>query len=191
MRRVLRTPPLNIGLPLYETYQDRIEEIEILVAEGGDLLTARQVFQRFLPRFGYYAWLQEQGLKTKAGWIEELADRITEFEEKSEDYDFSLQAFLESISLQSAIDRFDERAEAVSLMTLHTAKGLEWPNVWITGCEEGLIPLRSGELEEERRLFFVGLTRARDRLYLSSAKQRQKWGKVIGCKPSRFLDEME
>jgi len=121
----------------------------------------------------------------------ELAERIEEFEEAIEDYDYSLRAFLESISLESAIDKWDEKQDAVSLMTLHAAKGLEWPNVWIAGCEDGLVPLRSGDMEEERRLFFVGVTRARDMLFLSGARERYRWGKVHDCSVTPFVSEME
>lgn len=211
MRRILGLPYLNFSrleirklmaeaasaeLPLYEICKNSgeamLEEVHLIanLIPQANIQTARAIFREFVKQSTYLKWLEIQGLKTKLSWALELEDRIADFEGKAENYDYSLQAFLESISLESAVDHYDESRNAVSLMTLHCAKGLEWPNVWIAGCEEGLTPLRSGELEEERRLFFVGVTRARDRLYLSSAGQRQKWGKVMDCKPSRFLEEM-
>ncbi|MEM7355653.1 MAG: UvrD-helicase domain-containing protein, partial [Acidobacteriota bacterium] len=108
-----------------------------------------------------------------------------------------LQGFLAEISLGAEIDTWDPRAERVSLLTLHAAKGLEFPVVFIVGCEEGLLPLRFSaettdeEVEEERRLFFVGMTRARQRLYLSWAKRRSWRGEVRDRKPSGFLDDID
>jgi DNA helicase-2/ATP-dependent DNA helicase PcrA len=106
-----------------------------------------------------------------------------------------LEVFLESTSLIADIDEWDEGAGAVTLMTLHTAKGLEFPVVFIVGMEDGVFPhMRSlgdpDELEEERRLAYVGITRAQDRLYLSSAWQRMLFGGSSYNPPSRFLQEI-
>jgi DNA helicase-2/ATP-dependent DNA helicase PcrA len=106
-----------------------------------------------------------------------------------------LEVFLESTALISDIDEWDEGAGAVTLMTLHTAKGLEFPAVFIVGMEDGVFPhMRSlgdpEELEEERRLAYVGITRAQDRLYLSSAWQRMLFGGSSYNPPSRFLQEV-
>ncbi len=106
-----------------------------------------------------------------------------------------LEVFLESTALISDIDEWDEGAGAVTLMTLHTAKGLEFPSVFIVGMEDGVFPhMRSlgepEELEEERRLAYVGITRAQDRLYLTSASQRMLFGGSSYNPPSRFLQEV-
>ncbi|HJS71113.1 MAG TPA: DNA helicase PcrA [Acidimicrobiia bacterium] len=106
-----------------------------------------------------------------------------------------LEVFLEATALISDIDEWDEGAGAVTLMTLHTAKGLEFPVVFIVGMEDGVFPhMRSlgdpEELEEERRLAYVGITRAQDRLYLSSAWQRMLFGGSNYNPPSRFLQEI-
>ena len=101
------------------------------------------------------------------------------------------------------MDTWDPRAERVTLMTLHAAKGLEWPIVFLVGCDEGLLPLLwasseegdveelAEELAEERRLFFVGMTRAEERLFLTRAQQRHVRGERRDTKPSRFLDGLD
>lgn len=102
--------------------------------------------------------------------------------------------FLDRIALQTPEDRYLARAEKVSLMTLHASKGLEFPVVFIVGCEEGLVPLNleffSSDLEEERRLFYVGMTRAQEELYLVRCEKRVLYGKTHDARPSRFLSDI-
>ena len=107
-----------------------------------------------------------------------------------------LAGFLAEIAFGAEVDTWDPRAERVSLLTLHAAKGLEFPVVFIVGCEEGLLPLHfaqadEDEIEEERRLFFVGITRARSRLFLSHARRRFWRGEVRDRRPSRFLRDID
>lgn len=116
-----------------------------------------------------------------------------EFLERSEDP--SLQAFLDSVALIADIDQLAEGTGAVTLMTLHSAKGLEFPIVFITGMEEGVFPHARSlpddeELEEERRLCYVGMTRAKARLFLSAALSRRLYTNNAFNLPSRFLDEV-
>jgi DNA helicase-2/ATP-dependent DNA helicase PcrA len=106
-----------------------------------------------------------------------------------------LDLFLQEVSLITDVDRHDPTANAVTLMTLHTAKGLEFPVVGISGLEDGLFPLaraydEPGELEEERRLFYVGITRAERKVYLTHAGTRRRMGEVKACVPSSFLDPL-
>ncbi len=107
----------------------------------------------------------------------------------------SLAGFLDQLALQIPEDRCMFRAEKVSLLTLHAAKGLEFPVVFIVGCEEGLIPLEmegfSSDFEEERRLFYVGMTRAREELVLVHARRRLLYGKTLELSPSRFLADID
>ncbi len=126
--------------------------------------------------------------------IRELLQAIHEFTMSGEE-EATIEAFLQQVSLVTDIDKWDDRANAVTLMTLHAAKGLEFPVVFITGVEEGLFPLsRSTEdprdLEEERRLFYVGSTRAKDKLYIFWAKNRKRFGESRSFK-SRFLKEVD
>ena len=109
-----------------------------------------------------------------------------------------LEALLQAIATGAEVDAVDPRAEAVTLLTLHAAKGLEWPVVFLVGCEDGLLPLRlpgaaatEDAVAEERRLFFVGLTRAQSRLFLSHAAHRHRFG--ADHRPARtpFLDPVD
>lgn len=107
-----------------------------------------------------------------------------------------LDGFLEEVALITDIDAWNDKSNAVTLMTLHSAKGLEFPTVFIAGLEEGLFPLSRSQndhedLQEERRLFYVGATRAKERLYLTSAAQRLRFGETFNNVPSRFLKEMD
>jgi DNA helicase-2/ATP-dependent DNA helicase PcrA len=126
--------------------------------------------------------------------INELIHSIEEFHEEYEGA--TLREFLEEVALLTDIDRWNEDTNAVTLMTLHSAKGLEFPVVFMAGMEEGLFPLiRADEEviddEEERRLFYVGLTRAQDKVYLTYAQQRRRWGnEEMNGIMSRFIREL-
>ncbi|MEU4566159.1 UvrD-helicase domain-containing protein [Micromonospora sp. NPDC023956] len=109
-----------------------------------------------------------------------------------------LPLFLTQLATGAEVDALDPRAEAVTLLTLHAAKGLEFPVVFLVGCEDGLLPLRwpgstpdEDDVAEERRLFFVGLTRAQDRLYVSHAARRARHGSERDCRPTPFLDVID
>ncbi len=126
--------------------------------------------------------------------IQELLSALSEF--NAANTDAGLEEFLEEVSLVSDIDTAEFGRNAVTLMTLHSAKGLEFPVVFITGLEEGLFPLANAineqdELEEERRLLYVGITRARRKLYLSFAQTRYQYGERSYSVKSRFLDEID
>ncbi len=135
--------------------------------------------------------------------LKELLAVAMEYEERSfdelvEDEEISLAGFLEKVSLVADADEIpdsQDRGGIVTLMTLHTAKGLEFPTVFLTGMEDGIFPHSrtfddKDEIEEERRLAYVGLTRAQQRLYLSRAEYRSSWGAPNYNPPSRFLDEI-
>jgi superfamily I DNA/RNA helicase len=109
-----------------------------------------------------------------------------------------LEAFLQALATGAEVDAMDPRAQAVTLLTLHAAKGLEWPVVFLIGCEDGLLPLRlpgtaptPDEVAEERRLFFVGMTRAQRRLYLSHCARRTRHGAEHQPRPTPFLDPVD
>lgn len=145
---------------------------------------------------GYVKWLKEDGTSESETRIENLMELLTvtqEFQSRSDDR--SLRAFLEGVSLMSDIDEAPDEEDAVILMTLHSAKGLEFPVVFLVGMEEGLFPhARSlddqSSLEEERRLAYVGITRAREELFLTYAYSRQVFGAMQNNRVSRFLDDV-
>jgi DNA helicase-2/ATP-dependent DNA helicase PcrA len=125
--------------------------------------------------------------------IEELVTAASEYDASNPDG--SLQGFLEEVSLIADIDKWDDAADTVTLMTLHAAKGLEFPVVFITGLEEGLLPHSQSkdsddDVEEERRLCYVGITRAQRDLFLLHTRYRAKYGQRSACVPSRFLSEI-
>lgn len=129
--------------------------------------------------------------------VQELLNSIRSFVDNDENEDKSLGAFLQTVSLLTNADQDDDpTAERVTMMTVHGAKGLEFKHVFVVGMEENLFPsqmmIRSrDDLEEERRLFYVAITRAEKQLTLSYAQQRYNWGKVSYCEPSRFLEEID
>jgi len=124
--------------------------------------------------------------------IGEIMNLAAEFQNEREEP--SLNDFLDSVSLASDLDKFSENSDSVTLMTLHSAKGLEFPVVFIVGMEENLLPhfnsTINGQVEEERRLFYVGITRAKEKLFLASAERRMVFGKQQGSVPSRFISEL-
>ena len=142
----------------------------------------------------YYRRQDSSEAQDRQANINELISSIDQFQREKEGA--TLSDFLEEVSLLTDIDRWNDDTNAVTLMTLHSAKGLEFPVVFLTGLEEGLFPLiRSDEEgtdeEEERRLFYVGLTRAQDKAYLTYASQRRRWGSnAIMSTPSRFIREL-
>jgi DNA helicase-2/ATP-dependent DNA helicase PcrA len=131
--------------------------------------------------------------------IQELLNGIKDFVEQqsqTEDGNPSLGAFLQDVALFTDRDEQESNEPKVTLMTIHLAKGLEFPVVFVVGLEDSLFPSMMAmnsrsDLEEERRLFYVALTRAEQRAYLTHARVRYRWGKLMDCEPSRFLDELD
>jgi DNA helicase-2/ATP-dependent DNA helicase PcrA len=132
--------------------------------------------------------------------VQELLNAIKEFVDNPENNDKTIGAFLQEVSLLTTLDESSEEGEdakdAVTLMTIHSAKGLEFKNVFVVGMEEDLFPSQMmigsrSELEEERRLFYVAITRAEKKLTLTYASSRYRFGRIKDCEPSRFLDEID
>ncbi len=149
-----------------------------------------RLLEAILERTGYLAGLAAEHTVEAAGRIENLEELVGAARETD-----NVDEFLEQVSLVADADEVDGDTSRVTLMTLHTAKGLEYPVVFIVGMEDGVFPhLRSlgeaDEMEEERRLAYVGITRARERLYLSNAWCRNLWGQTQYNPPSRFLKEI-
>ena len=151
--------------------------------------------RRVLDESGYSAMLQGQNTLEAEGRIENLEELVgvaAEYDQRAEEP--TLDGFLQEISLYADIDTMVDTSELITFMTLHNAKGLEFPVVFITGMEEGVFPhqrsLDDQNLEEERRLAYVGITRAMDRLYLLHARARNLWGGSLYGLPSRFLTEI-
>jgi DNA helicase II / ATP-dependent DNA helicase PcrA len=206
------------GLTIWEVIE-RAEEVPGLSAaaikavgrfyETVDLLKARldagttiaELLQAVLSESGYLEALEAERTVEAEGRIENLealGDAATEFdlnrEREGESEVPPLEEFLQQISLLSDQDSIEEEQDMVTLMTVHNAKGLEYDTVFVVGCEDGSFPhmraLEEGGEEEERRLCYVAITRARQRLYMTWAKERRLFGRAEHNLPSRFIDEL-
>ncbi|WP_406198337.1 DNA helicase PcrA [Streptomyces sp. NBC_01017] len=178
-----------------------MEDLRTIVESGVGPAT---VLEAILERTGYLAELQastDPQDETRIENLQELAAVALEFEQESAEDEASggLAAFLERVALVADSDQIPDEDEdgsgVITLMTLHTAKGLEFPVVFLTGMEDGVFPHmralgQTKELEEERRLAYVGITRARERLYLTRSSMRSAWGQPSYNPPSRFLEEI-
>jgi DNA helicase-2/ATP-dependent DNA helicase PcrA len=178
--------------------------LELLESLAGEIRTASpaQALARVLDRSGYLAELEREGGPEAEGRLENLRELIAaaeDFEranaEIRDETRSELELFLDQVALVSDLDEYDKRDDVVSLMTVHSAKGLEYPGVYLSGMEEGVFPhsnsLRDeASLEEERRLCYVGMTRAMERLTISCAQQRLRFGTRSYGMPSRFLREI-
>src|SRR5690606_31000413 len=161
-----------------------------------DAVSLTELTQTILNRSGYLDELLAERTPEAEAREENLREFLsvtTQFEAENEGA--NLLDFLEHVSLVSDVDAAEGAADGLTLMTLHAAKGLEFPVVFMVGMEEGVFPhSRSlwdeGELEEERRLCYVGMTRAMERLYLTCARQRTLFGQTLFNEPSRFIDEI-
>jgi DNA helicase-2/ATP-dependent DNA helicase PcrA len=181
-----------------------IEEMTKLFTRLGETvatMSAGGAMAHILEVTGYWAWIEgevdtDPEAAGRLANLQELLNAMKEYDErvKFEGGVSELGRYLEDITLQTDLDGYDESVPAVTLMTIHLAKGLEYPVVFLTGLEEGLFPIGGGnatpdDLEEERRLCYVGITRARERLYMTYAATRRLFGQVYANLPSRFILE--
>lgn len=173
---------------------DFVKLIENLRAKAEELPVS-QLIEAVLEDTGYMQMLEDAGITEidRVENVKELVSNAVEYEERTGDP--SLAGFLEEVALISDVDNYDENTDAVVMMTVHSAKGLEFPCVFLPGMEEGLFPSLQSisdpkELEEERRLAYVAITRAKDRLYCSFARERLIYGKTQYNRLSRFVEEI-
>ena len=175
--------------------RDFIDQMEYLISKK-DEIKISDLIKETLNKTGYTKALENENTveaETRIQNLEEFLTVAMEFEDEIAEN--SLGEFLEGITLSSDIDGMEDDEDSVTLMTLHSAKGLEFPAVFLVGMEEGIFPGyksigEAKELEEERRLCYVGITRARNYLFLTCAKQRTIFGSTTYNSPSRFLQEI-
>lgn len=203
LSRVINVPPRGIGektlekiirlgstakdeIPNYREFSKILENLRQFAIKS---LPLDELIEKIMKATGYREYLTDSTVESEGRLenIEELKNAAVAYND--------LSSFLESVSLVSDIDEMKDEKPVLTLMTVHSAKGLEFPVVFISGLEEGLFPHSRSlndpfELEEERRLFYVGMTRAMERLYISWAQTRSIYGTLQPCAPSRFLDEL-
>ncbi len=202
----------QLGVPLWEILSDEtsvntmsgraakaVGKFVNLIQDAKDKLedyTAAEILNYIMEASNYVEVLKQQGTDeadNRIANIYELCNAIVQFQEDNEET--SLEAFLSSAALASDLDNLDEGDAKVSLMTLHSAKGLEFPVVFLVGVEQGLLPHSRTvndplQLEEERRLCYVGITRAQEQLFLTYTRERRLWGYRESAVASQFLTEL-
>ena len=192
LRMAERYEPLRRSAKKIKAFTDIIEFLRV----ARDECSLEELLKLALERSGYMAMLAEdkETYEDRLENLQELASNLMRYEEEEEEP--TLWGFLEEVALLSDIDQYNAQADAVVLMTLHSAKGLEFPHVFLPAWEERVFPgyqsVMSGaedDMEEERRLAYVGITRARERLVFTTARSRMLYGSTTFNQPSRFLLE--
>ncbi len=181
--------------------QSKLKDFATLIhkfQQAKDSYTLKEFVTLVIEKSGYLAELQAKAVadpefQDDINNLQELVNIAEEFVPEEEDN--LLGEFLQQVALVSDLDSMENESNNITMMTLHAAKGLEFPTVFIAGMDEGIFPSQRtlqvpSEVEEERRLMYVGITRAEEKLYLVSAKRRQTWGEYRYYNPSRFIEEI-
>ncbi len=185
--------PLEKSAGKLKQFSAMMEDLQSLLDEG---MSLPEFYEELMQRTGYLAALQAKDTEEARGRIENIRELKSSIHAYVTDApDPSLAGFLEEIALYTDIEQYNDSDNAVVMMTMHSAKGLEFPHVFLVGFEDGLFPgMRSigdpEEMEEERRLCYVAITRAKKTLTISHARQRMLYGRTSGALPSRFLKEI-
>ena len=190
IQRVGEVPTLNNGA------KNKVRTFAELIASFNPNDPPARTAEELLDRTSYLQALRSEGsieAQTREENLQELVAAVQEYEESETEP--TLSGFLEKITLASDIDSMEDKSDVVTMMTLHSAKGLEFPIVFMVGIEEGLLPHQrsydsEAELEEERRLCYVGLTRAEEHIYLTYARSRRLYRDIDYRLPSRFIEEI-
>ncbi len=187
-------------IDIKERIQKNVKQFKILLDKYIELkekLSVGELARVLVDELGILRMFKEENTQeSMARWenINELLSALSDFSNTNKDA--KLEQYLEDISLISDIDNYEESQNVVTMMTVHSAKGLEFPIVFISGCEEEIFPLSNrfssdATLEEERRLFYVAITRAKQKVFLSHARSRYRFGEVAYQSRSRFIDELD
>jgi DNA helicase II / ATP-dependent DNA helicase PcrA len=201
----------RMGLSLYQAglradeistlspaFQERVKGFFSLMEEfkaASETMTVDKLTRKILLETGYQRELEEEGSLQARNRLDNIKEIYSVMQDSLKGENNTLAGFLEEVSLLSDIDQINEGGDLITLMTLHSAKGLEFPVVFIVGMEEGIFPhsnslMEAEGIEEERRLCYVGITRAKEELYLTMARERMRFGESQANMPSRFLKEI-
>ncbi len=187
-------------IDIKERIQKNVKQFRVLLDKYiglKDKLSVGELTRALIDELGILRMFKEENTpESLARWdnINELLSSLTDY--SNENQDSKLESYLQEVSLASDVDNYDDKKNAVTLLTIHSAKGLEFPIVFISGCEEDIFPLSNKfnsetQIEEERRLFYVAITRAKQKVYLSHARSRYRFGEVAYQSRSRFIDEVD
>jgi DNA helicase-2/ATP-dependent DNA helicase PcrA len=187
-------------IDIKERIQKNVKAFKILLdkyIELKDKLSVGELSRVLVDELGILRMFKEERTpESMARWenINELLSALSEFSNSNKDA--KLEQFIEDVSLMSDVDSYSEEKNVVTFLTVHSSKGLEFPVVFISGCEEDIFPLSNrfssdATLEEERRLFYVAVTRAQKKVYISHARSRYRFGEVAYQSRSRFIDELD
>lgn len=193
LSRIINVPPRKIGPKTFSQGGERVENFLLEMSIMRDFSqenTVIQTLEKLIAEINYKSYILDGTEEGESRWenVEELINLATEFDNISD--------FLEHVALVSDVDSLNNKSDAVTMMTIHSSKGLEFNTVFISGMEEGLLPHSrsfesNSEMDEERRLCYVGMTRAEKRLYLTFARQRITHGLPVPSIPSRFINEID
>ncbi|MCX6173852.1 MAG: UvrD-helicase domain-containing protein [Ignavibacteriales bacterium] len=183
-----------------ERIQKNVKQFKLLLDKYIDLknkLSIGELTAALVDELGILKIYKEEGTQesmSRYDNIQELVSAVQDYSKSNPDA--ALDDFLSEVSLIAGVDQYDEKVNSVTMMTIHSAKGLEFPVVFVTGCEEDIFPLsqkfdNDSKLEEERRLFYVAVTRAKEKVFISYARSRYRFGEVAYQSKSRFLDELD
>ncbi len=194
----LSDPEVQDTLPgkAYDRIRELTDCLNLCRLERANLKVS-DIYDRLLTKTGYLPALEETGTVEAEGRIENLMEFksvIYDYEKGTENP--TIEEFMEQLTLAAEVDNYDEHQDTVTLMTMHSAKGLEFPVVFLPGLEDGLFPGNKAfddpsGMEEERRLCYVGMTRAKELLFLSSAEERTRYGRTEYTRESQFLRELD
>lgn len=187
-------------IDIKERIQKNVKGFKVLLDKYIELknkLSVGELSRALVDELGVLRIFKEENTpESLARWenINELLSALSDFSNSNDDA--KLEQYLEDVSLVADIDMYEDEKNVVTMMTIHSAKGLEFPIVFVTGCEEDIFPLSNrfsteATVEEERRLFYVAVTRAKQKVYISHARSRYRFGEVAYQSRSRFIDELE
>lgn len=196
----------TMSAELSDSTKESLQSFTTIIENGKNMIGGKGLAKKvrqMVDDINYYDYLLSENTKSEKAArfkymnIESLINSMESWENNPDNQDPNLYAYLNRITLLSRDDMDEEDTGKVNLMTIHASKGLEFPVVFIAGCEEGIIPHQravdeggDAAIQEERRLFYVAITRAQQKLYISSCQKRRKMQMIVECTPSPFLDEI-
>jgi len=206
LRRIINRPPRRLaqyakkagGITLEKSSPEPLKNFYQLIEsfrKTSQKISLTQLINSIIKKIDYQKYIRDGQEEGERRWenIQELFTVANKYDRLKPE--LGLERFLEEVSLLTNHDEIETEKNLVNLMTLHCAKGLEFPIVFIAGCEEGIFPHSKStfdpeQMEEERRLCYVGITRAKRKVYLTFTRQRRLWGQTMVNHPSRFLSDI-